>query len=56
MICCLVLGYSWGDFAFSERKEDFCKIDICIGTGDWNRGEGDIMFCEVLFDRITLVC
>ena len=24
--------------------------------GDWNRGEGDIMFCEVLFDRITLVC
>lgn len=28
MICCLVLGYSWGDFAFSEGKKDFCKIDI----------------------------
>lgn len=56
MICCLVLGYSWGDFAFSERKEDFCKIDICIGMGDWNGGEGDIMFYKVLFDRITLVC
>lgn len=49
----LFLGW---DFAFSERKEDFCKIDISIGMGDWNGGEGDIMFYKVLFDRITLVC
>ena len=47
------------DCAFQEGKKDLCKININKkDASEWGIGTdgADIMFCEVLFDRITLVC
>ena len=42
------------------RKKGISAKSISIKkmhrNGDWNSDGADIMFCEVLFDRITLVC